>query len=83
MANTTFDDDNRFCPSVPRKRGRVDLLTTKTNMANTTFDDENTFCLPCNNAERMNDVTMEIRRTRVAIDIAREMYNKAVFRRGG
>jgi len=48
MANTTFDDDNTFCPSVPRK-----------------------FCLSCNNVER------------VPIKIAREIYYKAVFRRGG
>jgi hypothetical protein len=44
MANTTFSDENTFCPSVPRKKGRVNLLSTKTNMANTTFSDENTFC---------------------------------------
>ena len=48
MANTTFNDDNKFCPSVPRK-----------------------FCLPCNNAEH------------VPIKIAREIYYKAVFSRGG
>jgi hypothetical protein len=51
-------------------------------MANTTFDDDNKFCLPCNNAEGMNDMTMEIMRTRVAIEIAREIYYKAVFCRG-
>ncbi len=79
MANTTFDDENTFCPSVPRKKGRADLLSTKTNMANTTFDNENTFCLLCNNAERMNDVTMEITRARVAIDIARESTIRLVF----
>ena len=47
-------------------------------MANTTFNDENTFCLPCNNAE-----TLEKVRKRVTFAIAREIYYKAVFRRGG
>jgi hypothetical protein len=78
MANTTFSDKNTFCPSVPRKKGRADLLSTKTNMANTTFSDENTLCLPCNNAETMENV-----RKRVTIDIAREIYSKTVFSRGG
>ena len=68
MANTTFNDENTLCPSVPRRKGKADLLSTKTNTTNTT----------CNNAE-----TMEITRTRVAIEIAREIYYKAVFRRGG
>ena len=44
MANTTFNDKNTFCPSVPHKKGRAALLSAKTNMANTTFIDENTFC---------------------------------------
>ena len=83
MANTTFSDENTFCPSVPRQKDRADLLYTKTNMANTTFSDENTLCLPCNNAEWMNHVTMENVRKRVTIDIAREIYYKAVFSRGG
>jgi hypothetical protein len=109
MANTTFSDENTFCPSVPRKKGRADLRSTKTNMANTifsdentfcpsvprkkrqggstlhktnmantTFSDKNTFCLPCNNAETMENI-----RKRVTFDIAREIYYKAVFRRGG
>jgi hypothetical protein len=39
MTNTTFND----CPSVPRKKGRADPLSTRTNMAKTTFNDENTF----------------------------------------
>jgi hypothetical protein len=73
MANTTFDDKNKFCSSIPRQKGKVDQLSTKTNMANTTFDDDNKFCLPCNNAERMNHGTMEIMRTRVAIEIARDI----------
>ena len=47
-------------------------------MANTTISDENTFCLPCNNAE-----TLEKVRKRVTFDTAREIYYKAVFRRGG
>jgi hypothetical protein len=76
MANTTFSDENTFCPSVPRQKDRADLLYTKTNMANTTFSDENTLCLPCNNAEWMNHVTMENVRKRVTIDIAREIYYK-------
>jgi hypothetical protein len=78
MANTTFNDENTFCPSVLRKKGRVALLSTKTNTTNTTFNDENTFCLPCNNAE-----TLEKVRKRVTFAIAREIYYKAVFRRGG
>jgi hypothetical protein len=78
MTNTTFNGENTFCPSVPRKKGRVNLLSTKTNMANTTFCDENTFCLPCNNVEPMENA-----RKRVTMDIAREIYYKAVFRRGG
>jgi hypothetical protein len=69
MANTTFNDENTFCPSVPRKKGRADLLSTKTNMANTTFSDENTLCLPCNNAE-----TMENMRKCVTFAVAREIY---------
>jgi hypothetical protein len=60
------------------KKGRADLLSMKTNMANTTFSDENTFCLPCNNAETMENI-----RKRETFDIAREIYYKAVFRRGG
>jgi hypothetical protein len=113
MANTTF---NTFCPSVPRRKGKADLLSSKTNMANTTFNDENIFCLPCNNTERMNDGPMEMMRTstktnmanttfndentfcptiprkkgkadllstKTNMRIAREIYNKAVFRRGG
>ena len=52
-------------------------------MANTTFNDENTLYLPCNNAERMKHVTMVIKRKRVTIEIAREIYYKAVFCRGG
>jgi formate-dependent nitrite reductase cytochrome c552 subunit len=76
MTNTTFNDESTLCPSVPRRKGKADLLSTKTNMANTTFNDENTLCLPCHNAE-----TMEIMRTRVAIEIAREIYYSAVFRR--
>jgi hypothetical protein len=83
MANTTFNDENTLCPSVPRRKGKAELLSTKTNMANTTFNDENTLCHPCNNAEQMNHVTMVITRTRVAIEIAREIYYKAVFRWGG
>jgi hypothetical protein len=78
MANTTFNDENTFCPSVPRKKGRADLLCAKTNMANTTFNVENTFCLPCNNAETMENV-----RKRVTFAVAREIYYKAVFCRGG
>jgi hypothetical protein len=78
MANTTFNDENTFCPSVLRKKGRADLLCAKTNMANTTFNVENTFCLPCNNAETMENV-----RKRVTFAVAREIYYKAVFRRGG
>jgi hypothetical protein len=78
MANTTFNDENTFCPSVLRKKGRADLLCAKTNMANTTFNVENTFCLPCNNAETMENV-----RKRVTFAVAREIYYKAVFCRGG
>jgi hypothetical protein len=78
MAITTFNDENTFCPSVPRKKGRAALISAKTNMANTTFNDENTFCLPCNKADTMVNV-----RKRVTMDIAREIYYKAVFSRGG
>jgi hypothetical protein len=77
-ANTTFNDENTFCPSVPRKIDRADLLSTKTNMTNTTFNDENTFCLPCNNAETLENV-----KKRVTFAVAREIYYKAVFCRGG
>jgi hypothetical protein len=45
MANTTFNDENTFCPTVPRKKGKADLLSTKTNMTNTTFNDENIFMM--------------------------------------
>jgi hypothetical protein len=45
MANTTFNDENTFCLTVPRKKGKADLLSTKTNMTNTTFNDENIFMM--------------------------------------
>ena len=78
------EDLYTLSPSVPRRKGKADLLSTTSNIANTTFNDENTFCPPaCNNAGQTKQVTMVIKRKRVTIEIAREIYYKAVFCRGG
>ena len=77
------EDFYTLSPSVPRRKGKADLLSATSNIANTTFNDENTFCPPCNNVGWTKHVTMVIKRKRVTIEIAREIYYNAVFRRGG
>ena len=73
MSTKTFNDENTPLPANNRKGKEDLLLSTKSNMANTSFNDENTLCLPCNNAERMKQVTMVIARKRVTMEIDREI----------